>query len=281
MRADKREISAHFRERLGLLIDRNSLSVSQFARKCDLDRSALSQFLNETSTRLPRSETLISIAKSENVSVDWLLGLSQDETGIGEVSSVFDIEHASAEQDRSLLAQWHTEASGYKIRYVPSSLPDLVRTPALIDFEFGGKHSVPTDDKSAFVREQLDYSRRPETDMEVVMPFQRLENLAVGSDIWEGLMRGKRQAQLEHMVKLIDELYPTFRLFLYDGRKHFVSPFTVFGPKRAAVYLGDMYMVINSVDHIRQLTQRFDEAIKVATIPPDRITDWLKKLTIE
>lgn len=280
MMSDKREISSQFRDRLWLLIQRKELSVSAFAKRCNLDRSALSQFLNETSTRLPRSETLISIATSENVSIDWLLGLSHDEAGIGEVSSVFDIEHASAEQDRSLLAQWHTEAAGYKIRYAPSSLPDLVRTPALIDYEFGEKASIPTDDKSAFVREQLDYSRRPETDMEVVMPFQRLENLAAGRDIWEGLMRGKRQAQIEHMIDLINELYPTFRLFLYDGRKHFVSPFTVFGPKRAAVYMGEMYMVINSADHIRQLTQRFDDTIRIAEIPPDRISDWLAKLKV-
>ena len=240
----------------------------------------MSQFLNDGSLRLPRSETLVSIAASENVSVDWLLGLSQDEAVVGEVSSVFDIEHASAEQDRSLLAEWHTEAAGYKITYAPSSLPDLVRTPAVVNYEFGEKQSVQTRDKTEFAREQLDYSRLPETDMEVVMPFQRLENLASGKDIWNGLLRGQRQAQLEHMIHLIEELYPTFRLFLYDGRKHYLSPFTIFGPKRAAVYLGDMYMVINSVEHIRQLTRRFDEAIRLASIPPDRTSDWIKNLKV-
>ena len=82
------------------------------------------------------------------------------------------------------------------------------------------------------------------------------------------------------MMHLIEELYPTFRLFLYDGRKHYLSPFTIFGPKRAAVYLGDMYMVINSVEHIRQLTRRFDEAIRLASIPPDRTSDWIKNLKV-
>ncbi len=280
MSIDKRKISQQFRDRLRLLISREAMSVSAFAQECNLDRSALSQFLNEASIRLPRSETLIAIASSQNVSMDWLLGLSQDETGLGEVSSVFDIEHASPEQGHSLLAQWHTEAAGYKIRYVPSSLPDLLRTRAVVEFEFGEKQSVPADDKNAFAREQLDYNRRPETDMEVVMPFQRMENLAAGRDIWEGLTRGKRQAQIEHMADLIDELYPTFRLFMFDGRKHFISPYTVFGPKRAAVYLGGMYMVINSVDHIRQLTQRFDESIRAATIPADRVSAWLRDLRV-
>ena len=280
MKASKRNICETFKLRLASLIARSGLSVSAFSKRCGLDRSALSQFLNDGSLRLPRSETLVSIAASENVSVDWLLGLSQDEAVVGEVSSVFDIEHASAEQDRSLLAEWHTEAAGYKIRYAPSSLPDLVRTPAVVNYEFGEKQSVKTRDKTEFAREQLDYSRLPETDMEVVMPFQRLENLASGKDIWNGLLRGQRQAQLAHMIHLIEELYPTFRLFLYDGRKHYLSPFTIFGPKRAAVYLGDMYMVINSVEHIRQLTRRFDEAIRLASIPPDRTSDWIKNLKV-
>lgn len=280
MRASKQNICETFKLRLASLIARSGLSVSAFSKRCGLDRSALSQFLNEGTLRLPRSETLVSIAASENVSVDWLLGLSQDDAVVGEVSSVFDIEHASPEQGRSLLAQWHTEASGYKIRYAPSSLPDLLRTPAVVNFEFGEKPLVLTKDKTEFAREQLDYSRLPETDMEVVMPYQRLENLAAGTDIWDGLLRGQRQAQLEHMMRLIEELYPTFRLFLYDGRKHFLSPFTVFGPKRAAVYLGDMYMVINSVDHIRQLSRRFDEAIRAASIPPDRVMDWIQKLKV-
>ena len=280
MKASKRNICETFKLRLASLIARSGLSVSAFSKRCGLDRSALSQFLNDGSLRLPRSETLVSIAASENVSVDWLLGLSQDEAVVGEVSSVFDIEHASAEQDRSLLAEWHTEAAGYKIRYAPSSLPDLVRTPAVVNYEFGEKQSVQTRDKTEFAQEQLDYSRLPETDMEVVMPFQRLENLASGGDIWNGLLRGQRQAQLAHMIHLIEELYPTFRLFLYDGRKHYLSPFTIFGPKRAAVYLGDMYMVINSVEHIRQLTRRFDEAIRLASIPPDRTSDWIKNLKV-
>ncbi len=277
---DKREIAIRFRERLKSLIIRNNESVSSFARRCNLDRSALSQFLDEKSTRLPRSETLAAIASAENLSIDWLLGLSQDEIGMGEVSSGFDIEHAGPEQDRSLLAQWHTEAVGYKVRYAPSSLPDLVRTPAITRYEFEVKREVTADEKTAFARQQLDYSRLPETDMEVVMPFQRLENLAAGVDIWSGLERGKRQAQIEHMAKLIDELYPTFRLFLFDGRTHFISPFTVFGPKRAAIYLGEMYMVVNSVDHIRQLTRRFDEAIRAAVISPDQTTEWLKALRV-
>ena len=116
--------------------------------------------------------------------------------------------------------------------------------------------------------------------MEVVLPLSRLRNLAAGVDIWTGLPRSARKAQIDHMVRLLDELYPTFRLFLYDSRLHHCAPFTIFGPKRAAVYLGDMYLVMNRADHIGSLLRRFDHIIRVAAVGPDKAASWLRGLDV-
>ena len=278
---DKRDISVHFRERLLHLIKRRKETVSAYARRCGLDRSALSQFLDVKLARLPRAETLVAIATTEGVSIDWLLGISQDEKSFGEVASVMSIETGMDEAEISPLAKWHQESAGYKIRYVPSSLPDLFRTRAVIKHEFSAKMSSLTDAKEGLSQQQLEYNRLPETDMEAVMPFQRLQNLANGTDNWSGLTTGERQAQLSVIIRLLDELYPTFRLFLYDGSKHFSAPFTVFGPHRAAVYMGDMYLVVNAVDHIRELTKRFDALIRNAQITPDRAAQWVSELKVK
>lgn len=277
---DKREIAQIFRDRLRILIERRKESVSAFATRCNLDRSALSQFLDKGVVRLPRAETLNAIAISENVSIDWLLGLSQDIGNLGEVSSLLSIEKGQSGSHDSILANWQREAAGYKIRYSPSSLPDLLRTKAVTEYEFGASKDSYVDIKADQSQRQLDYTRLPETDMEVVMPFQRLQNLAEGTDIWRNLARGARQAQLEHIAHLLEELYPTFRLFLYDGQVHYAAPFTVFGPQRAAIYMGDMYMVINVVEHIRDLTKRFDSVIRIAEVSPDQASDWVSSLKV-
>lgn len=267
---DKRDIVSTFQGRLQALIDRRGDSMAVFSRRCGVDRSALSQFLDPRATRLPRAETLCAIASSQSVSVDWLLGLSQNENAIAEVARAEKIEVVEDSGGETRLAEWHREAVGYKIRYVPATLPDLLRTPAVIKYEFRGEDREYLDAKADQTQSQLAYTRRPETDMEVVMPRQQLESFAEGSGIWSGLPRGVRQAQLEHMARLLDELYPTFRLFLFDGLKAFSAPFTVFGPKRAAIYLGDMYLVTHSVEQIRELTTRFDHLIRIAEIGPDR-----------
>ena len=52
----------------------------------------------------------------------------------------------------------------------------------------------------------------------------------------------------------------------------------VFGPKRAVFYVGQMYFVFNSSEHIRLLTNHFDELIRAAVVqPPDTIA-LLRKL---
>lgn len=277
---DKRDIAMRFQARLRELIAKRGLSISAFARRCGLDRSALSQFLDADLARLPRAETLCAIASSEAVSTDWLLGLSQSENVLGEVARVKAIETAGSEARETRLAEWHREAIGYKIRYVPASLPDLLRTPALVEYEFRGEDTQIKLAKENQARQQLDYTRRPETDMEVVMPYQRLYSFAMGAGIWSGLQRGQRQAQLDHMADLMEELYPTFRLFLYDGLAYYSAPFTVFGPKRAALYLGDMYLVINSVEQIRDLTARFDQLIRVSSISADRTAAFVRQLKV-
>ena len=48
------------------------------------------------------------------------------------------------------------------------------------------------------------------------------------------------------MIELCEELYPTFRWFLYDARQRYATAITIFGLQRAVVYLGQMYLVLSS-----------------------------------
>lgn len=277
---DKREIGELFRERLESLLARFQGSNARFAESVGLDRSALSQLLSGRSTRLPRAETLCSIAQRHSVSLDWLLGLSQDEQLQTELKPTLEIETEAGSADDTRLAQWHREASGYKIRYVPASLPDLLRTEAVIRYEHGQAPSRP--DPSMVIREagrRLAYSRQPETDMEVCMPMQRLEQFAAGEGIWRGLATPYREAQLAHMSMLLEELYPTFRMFLYDERAAYSAPVTIFGPLRAAIYVGEMYLVLNGTEQIKTLTGHFDRLIRRAAVNPHEAGAWVAGLT--
>ena len=83
------------------------------------------------------------------------------------------------------------------------------------------------------------------------------------------------------MIALVDELYPTFRWFLFDGLQRYTIPVTIFGPQRAAIYLGQMYIVFTSTEHIRTLTQHFDDLIRSAVIQPTDVPTYLRTLRDE
>jgi len=278
---DRREIVEVFRERLGEVIGRSGLSRSAFAGEIGHDRSTLSQLLSPEHVRLPRAETIAAIAERAQVSVDWLLGLSQEgQLGADMLPQALELEiepgGSSLADER--LKRWHAEAAGYKIRYVPSSLPDLLKTEAVIRYEFQTQDSRLPKVRMEEAERRLAYSRRPETDMEVCSSAQSLEGFARGEGIWSGVSVEDRRDQIDRMIRTLDELYPTLRWFLFDGLKSYCVPMTIFGPLRAAVYIGDMYLVLNSTEHIRELTYRFDNLIRAAVVQPPDVVVRLKDL---
>ncbi len=262
---DKRDLSDIFRERLRFLLARSGLSQSAFAAAVGIDRSALSQLMSGATTRLPRAETLLAIAERYRVSLDWLLGLSQDEGLAAEIRASLEIEEGGDGYDETLLARWHADAAGTKIRYVPAGIPDLLRTRELIDYEADiARRNV--DAQIDETRYRIDYNRRPETDMEACMPLHTLDVFARGLGVWSGLSEAARRRQLVHMGRLLDDLYPSFRLYLYDGRLRYSIPYTIFGTMRAAIYVGDIYMVLNATEPVRTLTRHFDNLIRAAVV---------------
>ncbi len=80
------------------------------------------------------------------------------------------------------------------------------------------------------------------------------------------------------MAGLLDDLYPAFRLFLYDGRQRYSIPYTIFGPYRAAIYVGDMYLVLNATQPVQTLTRHFDNLIRAADINPHEAATFARSL---
>lgn len=278
----RRERVAIFRDRLSQVIERSGLSRSAFAARAGFDRSTLSQLLSETNDRLPRAETIAAIAEQQSVSLDWLLGLTQeDQLGTNIVAQSLEISTgASSPQDERLI-RWHDEAVGTKVRYVPSTLPDHLKTQEIIAFEFEAPGGGVRDKQVDQAISKLAFIRKPETDTEACSSFQSVEAFVRGEGIWRELSEDARKAQLEHMIELVDELYPTFRWFLFNGLERYAPAYTVFGPKRATTYIGNFYFVFNSTEHIRALSRRFDDLIRAAVVQPNEVKDYLAKLRHE
>jgi transcriptional regulator with XRE-family HTH domain len=271
-----------FRRRLEIVMARRAASPAAFARLAGLDRSTLSQLMTDANPRLPRAETLVAIARAANVSVDWLLGLSQrEEVGAEIIEAMLQIapsDHVPAD-DRFMA--WLNEAEGYRIRTVPLALPDFMKTEAALRLEYAAAFRDAAPARLDAVRARLDFMRRPDHDVEVCVALQSLWALAAGQEIWHGMGADARRDQLLHMAAIYDEAYPSLRLYLYDLRDLYASPFTVFGSKRAVLFLGQAYLVLNGSDHIRMFARRFDDLIRRAVVQPHAVGRLLAGLADE
>lgn len=73
---DKRDRAEQFRLRLAEAMKRSSMSQSALARATRVDRSTISQLLNQDQPRLPGGQLVAEAASALGVSADWLLALS-------------------------------------------------------------------------------------------------------------------------------------------------------------------------------------------------------------
>lgn len=270
---DRRDLSAAFRERFRQLVDSEKDSLSQFLSQSGIDRSALSQFLDPRHDRLPRAETLRRIAETSGVSVDWLLCLENAPEGRQEMTTSSQIESEASSDGRAPLEQWHQEAAGHKLRYVPSTLPDML---SLSDITAEERHA--SDARGGGVENVLKGVDLDDRDIEIAMPLQTLQDLSAGTGLWCGTPKAIRCRQLRHMARLCAASYPAVRLHLYDGSKVFSAPFTVFGRMRAALYLGDAYLSLTSADQIKFFTKRFDHLVRQSIVAPDVVHETLEEL---
>ena len=270
-----------FQERLQQVITQSSLNRSSFATSISVDRSTLSQLLSPENVRLPRADTIASIAEKHQVSIDWLLGITQQGSlGANIMPEAFSVDDYSTTASAQIL-EWHREATGYKVRYVPTTLPDLLKTETVAEYEFNRYGSGKVDQTLRDNQLLLLQQRHPGSELETCVSIQSLRSFALGEGIWQGLAVNERRAQLQRMIELNDELYPSFRWFLYDGKQTYSSSFTIFGPLRATLFLGHLYVVVNSIEHIRKLIERFDDLIRIAVVHPHEIHKTLEDLIDE
>ena len=268
-----------FRDRLERVIAGTGLNQAGFSRHVGIDRSTLSQLLSPDNDRLPRAETLTAIARGCRISIDWLIGLSQrEQVGAEMVEAVLTIETQAHVPFDERFLRWHAEAGGRKLRTVPVSFPDFTKTDEVVQFEYAAAMVPDQLPNLAERRRVVTEAIRDGAEMEACVALQSLQLFAEGLGAWQGLSREVRAAQIEAMIALTDELYPTFRLYLYDLRQTWSAPFSVYGHTRAVVYLGPNYLVLNASEHIRLLSRRFDDLIRSASVQPHAIGDFLRGL---
>ncbi|WP_373235615.1 XRE family transcriptional regulator [Cohaesibacter celericrescens] len=276
---DKRDRSALFRERLELAMGQQKMSRSRLARETYVDRSTIGQLLKPDIARLPNAQLAADAASALGVSTDWLLGLTDRPERPGDiVAAAMAVSPAERSSSDEQILGWHREAAGYKVRHVPATLPDILKTEQMLDWEYSSFRDQGSAQAIIAMQEQRAWLRSGVSDYEIALPLYELRACAEGSAYYDGLEQDVRHAQLSLIADLCEEMYPRLRLYLFDAHKIFSAPVTVFGPQLAVIYIGQFYLAFRESQRVRSLADHFDGLVREASVDARDIANHIRLL---
>jgi transcriptional regulator with XRE-family HTH domain len=276
---DRRSRAVTFRTRLAQAMAKAAMSQAGLARAVGVDRSTISQLLAQGGTRLPNAQVVAECALALQVSADWLLGLTdRPEMGAELLAASLRITEAPRALVDTQIFNWHREAAGYKIRHVPATLPDMLKTDDMLRWEYDPHLGKSPGQAIGASRDRLDWMRAARSDYEIALPLHELAAFAGASGYYHGLPRDIRAAQLDHLITLTAQLYPSLRLYLFDARRVFSAPVTVFGPLLAVLYLGRHYLTFRDTLRVDSLTRHFDWLVRESSLGARDVTAHLQGL---
>ena len=279
---DKRDRSALFRTRLQTAMTLSGDTQSSLSRKTGADRSTLSQILIGTDARLPNANLVAECAQSLGVSADWLLGLSdQPEPAAQVLAQAMTMADAPRALIDAQIFAWHQEAAGYKIRHVPAGLPDMIKIHEMLEWEYEPTLGRTIGQAIGASEDRLNWMSKAQSDYEIALPLHDLYAFSRAEGYYHNCPRDIRIKQLKHLKALVQQLYPSLRLSLFDARRIYSAPITIFGPLLVAIYLGQKYLVFRDRERISALTQHFDGLIREAHIGSRGLPHFIQTLLDE
>lgn len=278
---DKRNRAEVFRTRLTQAMQARSATQSALARAIRVDRSTISQLLTGNGARLPNAHVVGACAAELGVSADWLLGLSDRPESAADLMA---INLTMTEAPRALVDQqifdWHKEAMGYKIRHVPAGLPDMLKTHAMLEWEYRPHLGRTTEQAIGASEDRLAFMRTTRSDYEIAVPLHECQSFARAEGYYSGLPTAVRLAQIDHIFALYDQLYPSLRIHLFDSRRVYSAPITVFGPLLAVLYVGRNYIAFRDSERVQTFSRHFDGLVREAAVSDRDFLGYLEELRV-
>lgn len=169
-------------------MEQQKFSRSKLARETKVDRSTIGQLLKSDISRLPNAQLAADVATALGVSTDWLLGLTNRPERPGDIiAATMALSSAERSSADAQLLGWHREAAGYKVRHVPATLPDILKSEKMLNWEYSSAPDNGASQAVATMNEQREWLRSGVSDYEIALPLHELKACAEGNAYYDGI----------------------------------------------------------------------------------------------
>jgi transcriptional regulator with XRE-family HTH domain len=252
---------------------------SALSRTANVDRSTIGQLLKDDHPRLPNSQLAADVALALGVSTDWLLGLTnRPETPGDIVAAALSLSPAERTSADAQLLAWHHEAAGYKVRHVPATLPDILKTERMLEWEYASVTERRLPEAFSAMQDQLAWLSSGVSDYEIAIPIHEIEACAAGTSYYNGVSENVRYEQLNFIANQCDQMFPRLRVLLFDAHQVFSSPVTIFGPNLAVIYVGQCYLAFREIERVRSLSGHFDWLVREAVVDARNVASYIRSM---
>ena len=256
-----------------------AMSKSGLARATHVDRSTIGQLFKDDLPRMPNAQLAADIAKALGISTDWLLGLTnQPEKPSDILASALSLSPAERTSADTQILDWHRETAGSKVRHVPATLPEMLKTDQVLAWEYASVPSVVAEQVRRSAKAQIDWVLSGAADYEIAVPLHEVTAFAEGSGYYATLEPEHRRAQLNQLANRVEEIYPRLRLFLFDAHEFYSAPVTVFGNRLAILYIGQCYLALREEQRVSALTDHFDWLVRGSTVGAREASQHIRSL---
>ncbi|EDZ43802.1 transcriptional regulator, XRE family [Rhodobacteraceae bacterium HTCC2083] len=194
------------------------VTKSGLSRAAHVDRSTIGQLLKSDQPRLPNAQLAADAAKALGVSTDWLLGLTnRPETPGDIVAAALSLSPAERTSADEQLLEWHHEAAGYKVRHVPATLPDILKTKRMLNWEYAAVRERRLPEAYSAMQDQLEWLSSGVSDYEIALPIHEIEACAAGTSYYKDAGKDVREEQLHFIADQCEQMFPRLRIFLFDA----------------------------------------------------------------
>ena len=153
---------------------------------------------------------------------------------------------------------------------------DMFKTDAMLEWEYAPHLGRTIQQAIGASKDRLNWMRQSTSDYEIAIPIHEMVSFATSQGYYRDLPPEVRAEQIGWLVDLCDQFYPRVRIYLFDSRRLYSAPVTVFGPLLAVLYVGRHYLAFRDSERVHSFTEHFDALIREASFATHELEQFFK-----
>lgn len=247
-----RNLPASLASKLREAMEARKITVAQLAFQADISKSSLARLVDKDLDRLPDTYTLVKLAYALDVNLDYLLGLSLQQTE-AEISFGADFYPGVHSADNTIYEGAFLPTGGAYFIYVCETVPDYLKTMAVLALELGSAEMATA--YHARMTALREAAGTVEANGLVLMDRRVIDQLRAGRGLYAGLTGDEIADQLASLTRFFDAQSPTLGALVVEYHTEGLTPVFLSSPSRVLTRLGDGYVAAGNsqlYQHLRQ-----------------------------